>query len=321
MEIKSKLVACAGYLPENIVTNADLQARGLDTTDEWIQTRSGIKQRHIATDETVADMASKAILKMLANTVDVKVDLLIVATATAEKAMPSVANLVQKLVPQIASAVAFDMNVACSGFVFALSVADSMIKTGKFKNAIIVGADKMSRIVDWSDRNTAVLFGDGAGCVLLQAESYENFDKKNKKHKGIIDFQLFTNGNLADILYCNEKNHTVMKGNDVFRTAVLELTKLSEKMLIDSGFDKSEIDLLIPHQANKRIITALQDKLELKDEQVISSAVELCANTSAASIPLALSQSFEANRVKDGNLILFLGVGAGMSWGGVFVRY
>ena len=305
----SKIIGTGGYLPNKILTNKDLESL-VDTTDEWIVERTGIKQRHISEDnETTSSMATKASLDAIksANIKNSQIDLIIVATTTPDQIFPSTACIVQNNLNIIAPA--FDVQAACTGFIYALSIADNYIKTGTCKNVLVIGSEKYSNLLDWSDRSTCVLFGDGAGAVILSADSNE----------GIISSHIHADGQYNDLLSVEDKN-IKMKGNEVFKVAVNTLSKLVDETLNKNNLDKSDIDWLVPHQANLRIIKAAAKKLSMSLDQVVVT-VDKHANTSAASIPLALNEAVKDGRIKDDQVILLEAFGSGFTWGSVLLRY
>ena len=305
----SKIIGTGGYLPNKILTNKDLESL-VDTTDEWIVERTGIKQRHISEDnETSSSMATKASLDAIksANIKNSQIDLIIVATTTPDQIFPSTACIVQNNLNIIAPA--FDVQAACTGFIYALSIADNYIKTGTCKNVLVIGAEKYSNLLDWSDRSTCVLFGDGAGAVILSADNNE----------GIISSHIHADGQYNDLLSVEDKN-IKMRGNEVFKVAVNTLSKLVDETLNKNNLDKSDIDWLVPHQANLRIIKAAAKKLSMSLDQVVVT-VDKHANTSAASIPLALNEAVKDGRIKDDQVILLEAFGSGFTWGSVLLRY
>ncbi len=305
----SKIIGTGGYLPNKILTNKDLESL-VDTTDEWILERTGIKQRHISEDnETTSLMATKASLDAIksASIKSNEIDLIIVATTTPDQIFPSTACIVQNNLNIVAPA--FDVQAACTGFIYALSIADNYIKTGMCKNVLVIGAEKYSNILDWGDRSTCVLFGDGAGAVILSANNNE----------GIISSHIHADGQYNDLLSVEDK-HIRMKGNEVFKVAVNTLSKLVDETLSKNNLDKSDIDWLVPHQANLRIIKAAAKKLSMSIDQVVVT-VDKHANTSAASIPLALNEAVKDGRIKDDQVILLEAFGSGFTWGSVLLRY
>ena len=305
----SKIIGTGGYLPKKIVTNKDLEST-VDTTDQWIVERTGIKQRHIAEEnETTSSMAVQASIDALssANIQSEDIDLIIVATTTPDQIFPSTACIVQNKLK--IKAPAFDIQAACTGFVYALSIADNYIKAGLNKNILVIGAEKYSNLLDWNDRSTCVLFGDGAGAVILSAQS----------EPGIISTHIHADGKYNDLLSV-ENNHIKMKGNEVFKVAVNTLSKLVDETLSINNMTKSDIDWLVPHQANLRIIKAAAKKLSMSLDQVVVT-VDKHANTSAASIPLALNEAVKDGRIKSDQVILLEAFGSGFTWGSVLLRY
>ena len=307
--MNSKIIGTGGYLPAKVLTNKDLEAI-VDTTDDWIIERTGIQQRHISEPgETTSSMATKASIDAIksANINNDDIDLIIVATTTPDMVFPSTACILQNNLK--IKAPAFDVQAACTGFIYAMSIADNYIRTGTSKNVLIVGAEKYSNLLDWSDRSTCVLFGDGAGAVVLSA----------KPEEGIISSHIHADGQYNDLL--DVKNEQIrMKGNEVFKVAVNTLSKLVDETLKKNNMDKSDIDWLVPHQANLRIIKAAAKKLSLSLDQVVVT-VDRHANTSAASIPLALNEAVKDGRIKDDQVILLEAFGSGFTWGSVLLRY
>jgi len=305
----SKIIGTGGYLPNKILTNKDLESL-VDTTDEWIIERTGIKQRHISEDgETTSSMATTASIDAIksAKIKNSDIDLIIVATTTPDQIFPSTACIVQNNLNIVAPA--FDVQAACTGFIYAISIADNYIKTGMCKNVLVIGAEKYSNILDWTDRSTCVLFGDGAGAVVLSADT----------NKGIISTHIHADGKYNDLLSV-EDEHIKMKGNEVFKVAVNTLSKLVDETLNKNNLDKSDVDWLVPHQANLRIIKAAAKKLSMSLGQVVVT-VDKHANTSAASIPLALNEAVKDGRIKDDQVILLEAFGSGFTWGSVLLRY
>lgn len=305
----SRIIGTGSYLPQKILTNKDLESL-VDTTDEWIVERTGIKQRHIAADnESTSSMAINASIDAIKSSglSEKDIDLVIVATTTPDQIFPSTACIVQNKLNIIAPA--FDIQAACTGFIYAMSVADNYIRNGMSKNTLIIGSEKYSNILDWKDRSTCVLFGDGAGAVVLSADTKE----------GIISSHIHADGQYNDLLSV-EDNHIKMKGNEVFKVAVNTLSKLVDETLDKNNMDKSSIDWLVPHQANLRIIKAAAKKLSLPLEQVVVT-VDDHANTSAASIPLALNEAVKDGRIKEDQVLLLEAFGSGFTWGSVLLRY
>lgn len=311
------------YLPEKTLTNKDLESF-VETTDEWIRQRTGIEERHIAGgEERTSDMAIHAAKNALeaAGLSGGDIDGVIVATATADRAFPSVAVAVQAELG-VKHGPCFDTQAACAGFVYALGTADALIKAGHGDRFLVIGAEKFSSLIDWNDRRTCVLFGDGAGAVILEvSEGNGDFDDQ-----GILDCQLHADGAYQDMLYVDggiaqKKNgHIQMQGQDVFKFAVNSMSEIMKKTLTDNGLDGNFIDWLIPHQANIRIIEATGRKLNLPNDKVVVT-VNKHGNTSAASIPLALDTAVRDGRVQRGNVLFLEGLGGGFTWGSCLVRY
>jgi 3-oxoacyl-[acyl-carrier-protein] synthase-3 len=318
--LSSKIIATGSYLPQKILTNSDLE-KIVETTDAWILERTGIKQRHIAAEgELTSDIATFAAKKALEKSglKASEIDLIILATTTPDLTFPASATTVQdKLGAK--NAFAFDIQAVCSGFIFALAIADNFIKSGQVKNALVIGAETLSRIVDWKDRNTCVLFGDGAGAVLLQATEEGN--------RGIIATSLHSDGSLNDLLKTsggpssNQKSGFIeMAGKEVFKHAVDKMTKSVLSALNKDGLTIKDVDLLVPHQANLRILNAVATRLELPEEKVILT-VQNHANTSAASIPLALDHANQNGKIKKDDVVVLEALGGGLTWGSVVVRW
>ena len=322
--IRSVVQGCGSYLPEQVVTNADL-AKKMDTSDEWIQQRTGIRQRHIAADgELTSHLAIKASERALAHA-GLKasdLDLIVLATATPDETFPATATRVQAELGMTRGA-AFDVQAVCAGFVYGLSVADSLIKNGLASTALVIGAETFSRILDWNDRGTCVLFGDGAGAVVLRAEK----GKGTTADRGVLANALHSDGRQHDILYVDggpSSTRTTgflrMEGKEVFKHAVVNMAAVVGEVLAKAGFETKDIDWLVPHQANKRIIDSTGRKLGLPPERVVVT-VDRHANTSAASIPLALDAAVKDGRIKKNDLLLLEGIGGGLAWGASLVRW
>ncbi len=319
----SKITGTGAYLPDKILTNADLE-KIVDTTDSWIVDRTGIRERRIASDDqSTCDLAEMAAREAIASAqlVPSDIDLIIVATTTPDLIFPSTACLLQERLG-IQGCPAFDVQAVCTGFVYALAIADKFIKCGTSKTALVVGAEVLSRIIDWQDRGTCVLFGDGAGAVVVQAGA----------EPGILSTHLHADGQYKDLLRVNggvssnrdtflqREAYIQMKGNEVFKTAVNTLGDIVDETLMANKMDKTAIDWLVPHQANIRIITATAKKLRIPMERVVCT-VDRHGNTSAASIPLALSHAVAAGDIKPGQTLLMEAFGGGFTWGSVLLKY
>lgn len=321
--IYSRITGTGSYLPEKVLTNADLE-KMVDTSDEWITDRTGVRQRHIAAPkQATCDLAEEAAKNAIsaAGISANDIDLIIVATTTADRVFPSTACLLQARLG-VRGCPAFDVQAVCTGFVYALSIADKFIRTGAAKCALVVGAETLSRIVDWKDRGTCVLFGDGAGAVVLQSS----------EETGILSTHLHADGQYKDLLTVNggiSENSELfasgaatikMAGNDVFRMAVTALGEIVDETLAANNLSKSDIDWLVPHQANLRIIAATAKKLKMSMDRVVVT-VDRHGNTSAASIPLALDVAVRDGRIKRGETVLMEAFGGGFTWGSVLLKY
>ena len=328
MTRRSKILGCGSYLPERVVTNAEL-AKTVDTSDEWIVERSGIRQRHIASDgQFTSDLALKAAERALehASIKAKNVDMVIVATTTPDNTFPATATKVQHNLGMTRGA-AFDIQAVCSGFIFALSVADNMIKGGQADTIVVIGAETFSRILDWEDRGTCVLFGDGAGAVVLQASPDDVPDEDTITAQGILSTLIHSNGSTRDLLYVDggpsstqTVGHVRMVGREVFRHAVTNLANIVGETLDAHGLHSDDLDWLVPHQANKRILDSTVRKLGMSADRVVVT-VDRHANTSAASIPLALDEAVKDGRIKRGDLVLMEAMGGGLTWGSGLVRW
>lgn len=322
-KIYSRIIGTGGYLPEKILTNLDLESM-VETSDQWIRERTGIQQRHIAADgQTTCDLAEQASNRAIEMAgIDAStIDLIIVATTTPDKTFPSTACLLQQRL-NIHGCPAFDVQAVCSGFVYALSVADQFVKTGMSKRALVVGAETLSRITDWSDRNTCVLFGDGAGAVLLEAS----------EEPGILSTHIHADGQYEELLHVPSgisklpSTDTVaersmqMKGNEVFKMAVNTLSRIAKETLEANGMQKEDIDWLVPHQANLRIIMGTAKKLKLTEDQTVIT-VHKHANTSSASVPMALDEAVRDGRIQRGQTLLLEAFGGGFTWGSALIKY
>jgi len=321
--IYSKITGTGKYLPDHILTNKDLEEM-VDTSDDWIKSRTGVEKRHIASDDqSTSDLAyeaAKIAIRNSSTNLD-EIDLIIVGTCTPDLVFPNTATLVQEKLG-IGGCPAFSLETACSGFIYAAAVADKFIKVGEAKCALVIGADCLSRLLDWTDRSTCVLFGDGAGAVILKPSS----------ESGIISCHLGSDGQYKDLLCYpigpskdlhkagSSDAKLLMSGNEVFKVAVRTLGKLAEKTLRDNGIDQDKLDWLVPHQANMRIIKATAKRLKLPLSKVILT-VQDHGNSSSASIPMALDVGIEDGRIQRGQLILMEGFGGGFTWGSILMRY
>lgn len=318
------IIGTGSYLPEKVLTNAELE-KSVETSDEWITSRTGIRERRIAAEgEFTSDLAAKAAQSALENAGigAEEIDLIIIATITPDHFMPSTACIVQTKIGAKRAA-CFDISAACSGFLYAVEIAQQFITSHTYNTILVVGADKLSSIVNWTDRNTCVLFGDGAGAVILQATEDQNPNEK----RGIIASSLYSDGTLNDILKTsggvalNQKTGFIeMSGKEVFKHAVDKMVKSVIATLAKAGLTTKDIDLLVPHQANLRILNAVATRLELPEEKVIVT-VQKHANTSAASIPLALDHANSQGKIKDGDVVVLEALGGGLTWGSVVLKW
>ncbi|MCB1579321.1 MAG: ketoacyl-ACP synthase III [Rhodospirillales bacterium] len=324
MSLRSIIKSTGGYLPEKILTNQDLE-KMVDTTDEWITQRSGIKSRHIAADDqTTADLATFAGRAALeaSGLEPGEIDGVIVATTTPDQTFPAVAVKVQAAL-EIPAGLAFDVQAVCSGFIYALATADNFIKCGQARRILVIGAEKLSSIVDWNDRTTCVLFADGAGAIILEGQ--ESADDISAR--GIHSTHLYADGTLRDLLYTDggpsstgSAGHIVMQGREVFKYAVSFMADVVNEALEENNITADQIDWLVPHQANIRILEATAKKLGLPMDKVVTT-VDHHGNTSAASIPLALDEAAADGRIKQGDLLLLEAMGGGLTWGSALVRF
>ena len=314
MKKYARITGTGSYLPTKVVTNFDLE-KTLDTSDEWITARTGIKERRIVTDQNTCDLALEASIKALsmAKIKPEEIDLIILSTTTPDKIFPATATILQNRLG--ASCPAFDLQAVCAGFVFALTTAQQYIENGAAKNILVVGSETMSRIVDWNDRSTAILFADGAGAVILSADN----------NTGIKHSKLYSDGNYLSSLHVNnnrinELGTIEMEGNEVFKIAVNKLSEVAEETLTDCNMTSEDIHWMVPHQANIRIINAIAKRIKLPLDKVILT-LDKHGNTSAASIPLALDTGVRDGRIKKGDTLLFEGIGGGFSWGSILLEY
>ena len=322
--IRSVIRGVGAHLPKRIVTNDDL-ARRVDTSDEWIKERTGIEQRHIAEPgELTSDLgiaaSRQAIVRAGIDPVDI--DLVVCATATPDRTFPATAVRIQSGLG-VTKGAAFDVQAVCSGFVYALAVADNFIRCGQSRRAVVVGAETFSRILDWEDRGTCVLFGDGAGAVVLEAQSQVG----GREDRGILATRLRSDGRYEELLYVDggpsstkTTGHLRMNGREVFRHAVQKISSVIEETLVATGYAIEEVDLFVPHQANKRILDGIAKKLGIPPHKVMMTLAKH-GNTSAASVPLALNQAFEERRIREGSLLLMEAMGGGFTWGAVLARW
>ena len=323
MVMRSRVLGCGIFLPANVVTNQDLEQR-VDTTDEWIVQRTGIKSRHIAAEgEKTSDLAIAAATRALehAGVLGDSIDCIILATTTPDNTFPATATKVQAALGT--KGFAMDIQAVCAGFVYAMSVADNFLRNGQARRALVIGAETFSRLLDWNDRTTCVLFGDGAGAIVLEA--YEA--KGDSTDRGVLSTHLHSDGSQYDLLYVDGGasstgtiGHVRMHGQEIFRHAVSKLSAVVEEALVANGLESTDIDWMVPHQANRRIIDGLARKMKLSPEKVVLT-VDRHGNTSAASIPLALGEAVADGRVKRGDLILMEAIGGGLTWGSALIRW
>jgi len=329
---RSQIMGCGSYLPERIVTNAELATR-LETSDEWIVQRTGIRQRHIAAEgEFTSHLAIKAAERALAaaKCKPGDIDLVVLATATPDNTFPATASKVQASLG-ITNGAAFDIHAVCTGFIYALSVADNALRCGQAKRALVIGAETFSRILDWQDRSTCVLFGDGAGALVLESKPANGAEAagrgSNMKERGILSTHLHTDGKGYELLYVDggpsttgTSGHLRMEGKKIFLHAVQRLAEVAHEALDANGLEPKDIDWLVPHQANLRIIEGTGKKLGLPSDKVVVT-IDRHANTSAASVPLALAEATDDGRIKPGQLVLLEAMGGGLTWGAGLVRW
>ena len=322
--VRSVIRGVGAYLPKRVITNVDL-ARIVDTSDEWIRERTGIEERHVAEEgEFTSDMGIAASRQALvrAGVDPIDIDLVICATATPDRTFPATAVRIQCGLG-VTKGAAFDIQAVCSGFIYALAVADNFLKAGQSKRALVVGAESFSRILDWKDRGTCVLFGDGAGAIVLEAQTQIG----SRDDRGILATRIRSDGRFEDLLYVDggpgstkTTGHLRMNGREVFRHAVQKISGVIEETLVMSGYAPDEIDLYVPHQANKRILDGIGKKLGIPPHKVVVTLAKH-GNTSAASVPLALNQAFEDRRIREGCLVLMEAMGGGLTWGAALARW
>lgn len=318
--MRSVIIGSGSYLPKKIITNEDL-SKLVDTTDEWIFSRTGIKQRHVVSEEeTTSDLAFEAAKEAIksANINASEIDLIIVCTTTPDLSFPSTAVIVQSKLG-LKNIPAFDLQAVCSGFIYGLKAADSFIKANSYKTILLIGAESMSKLVDWNDRNTCILFGDGAGAVILRAQDTDSY--------GIINCNIHADGDLKSILYTDggissnqQTGFARMLGKEVFKAAVERMSGSVKQLIEENNLSKEEIDWIIPHQANARIIEAISTRLEFPIEKMVVTLKDQ-ANTSAATIGLALDHQIKAGKIKSGDLIIMTALGAGLTWGGCLLKW
>jgi 3-oxoacyl-[acyl-carrier-protein] synthase-3 len=324
MVLRSRVLGCGAYLPERILTNAELALK-VETSDAWIRQRTGIAQRHIAAEgELTSDLALEAAKDALARAgigAD-EIDLIVLATATPDQTFPASAAKVQAALG-ITRGAAFDVQAVCSGFVYALAIADNFIKAGQSQTALVIGAETFSRILDWTDRGTCVLFGDGAGAVVLGAGEGAG----TKHDRGVLSTHLYSDGRYHDMLYVDGGPSSTgtagllrMEGKEVFRHAIVKLAEAVDAAIAANDITEGEVDWLVPHQANRRIIDGMGHRLHLPPEKVVVT-IDRHANTSAASIPLALAEAANDGRIQPGHLVLMEAMGGGFTWGSALVRW
>lgn len=300
------------YVPEKVVTNLDLE-KVMDTSDEWIRTRTGIQERRIAADnEDTSDLAYKAAVEALhkANVKAEDIDMIIVATVTPDQPFPTVSCMLQEKLGA-KKAASYDVSAACAGFMYGMITAKQFIETNAYKHILVVGVEKLSKITDWDDRNTAVLFGDGAGAVVMGPVS---------EGRGILSFELGSDGTGGKHLYQNELDHIVMNGREVFKFAVRQMGESAVNVIEKAGLTKEDVNFLVPHQANIRIMEAARQRLDLPEEKM-SKTIQYYGNTSAASIPISIVHELEAGKIQDDDLIVMVGFGGGLTWGAIAIRW
>lgn len=310
--MKAGIIGVGKYVPEKVLTNKDLE-KMVDTSDEWIKTRTGIEERRIAADDiNTSDMAYVAAKEAIADSgiSPEEIDMILVATVTPDQPFPTVSCILQERLGCV-KASAMDLSAACAGFMYGLATAKQFIESGANKHVLIVGVEKLSTITDWNDRNTAVLFGDGAGAVVVSAVSED---------RGILSFELGADGTGGKHLYQDEHEHIIMNGREVFKFAVRQMGESSINVIEKAGLTKDDVDFLIPHQANIRIMEAARQRLDLPEEKM-AKTVNKYGNTSSASIPMALCDALESGKVKDDDIVVMVGFGGGLTWGAIALKW
>ncbi|MEC1667655.1 beta-ketoacyl-ACP synthase III [Bacillus mojavensis] len=310
--MKAGILGVGRYIPEKVLTNHDLE-KMVETSDEWIRTRTGIEERRIAADDVYSSHMAVAAAKKALEQAEVSaedLDMILVATVTPDQSFPTVSCMIQEHLGA-KKACAMDISAACAGFMYGVVTGKQFIESGTYKHVLVVGVEKLSSITDWEDRNTAVLFGDGAGAAVVGPVSDD---------RGILSFELGADGTGGQHLYLNEKGHTIMNGREVFKFAVRQMGESCVNVIEKAGLSKEDVDFLIPHQANIRIMEAARERLELPVEKM-SKTVHKYGNTSAASIPISLVEELEAGKIKDGDVIVMVGFGGGLTWGAIAIRW
>lgn len=306
------IIGTGHYVPDNVVTNKDLE-KIVDTTDEWIRTRTGIEERRIAPDEIDSSHMAYEAAKRALDDAELKaedLDLILVATVTPDRSFPSVANMIQdKLGANQAGA--FDLAAACAGFIYGLVTGTQFIESGSYKNVLVVGVDKLSKITDWTDRNTCVLLGDGAGAVVLSQVT---------EGRGLLSFELGSKGSGGPHLYQTDENFLYMNGREVFKFAVRQMPESCVNVIEKAGLTKEDVDYLVPHQANIRIMEAARQRLDIPEERM-AKTIQYYGNNSSASVPIALSQSIQDGKIKDDDVVVLVGFGGGLSWGATALKW
>ncbi|MCY8452674.1 beta-ketoacyl-ACP synthase III [Bacillus spizizenii] len=310
--MKAGILGVGRYIPEKVLTNHDLE-KMVETSDEWIRTRTGIEERRVAADDVFSSHMAVAAAKQALEQAEVAaedLDMILVATVTPDQSFPTVSCMIQEQLGA-KKACAMDISAACAGFMYGVVTGKQFIESGTYKHVLVVGVEKLSSITDWEDRNTAVLFGDGAGAAVVGPVSDD---------RGILSFELGADGTGGQHLYLNEKRHTIMNGREVFKFAVRQMGESCVNVIEKAGLSKEDVDFLIPHQANIRIMEAARERLELPVEKM-SKTVHKYGNTSAASIPISLVEELEAGKIKDGDVVVMVGFGGGLTWGAIAIRW